>query len=120
MTATSQSMASMLAAGWPAAVGRAATAGRGLYRAAADRAKVFANSAQTRATCGGIVVLEGGGCFPTQGGGPRASGLVVAAIPNDFRLPADRQDRRVKLEGIHHVTCITGDAPANVEFYAGR
>src|SRR5438132_776784 len=24
-----------------------------------------------------------------------------------------------KLEGIHHVTCITGDAPRNVEFYAG-
>jgi glyoxalase family protein len=27
---------------------------------------------------------------------------------------------RVKLEGVHHVTCITGDAPANVEFYAGE
>jgi glyoxalase family protein len=25
----------------------------------------------------------------------------------------------VKLEGVHHVTCITGDAPANVEYYAG-
>jgi glyoxalase family protein len=25
----------------------------------------------------------------------------------------------MKLEGIHHVTCITADAPANVEFYAG-
>jgi glyoxalase family protein len=25
----------------------------------------------------------------------------------------------VRLEGIHHVTCITGNAPANVEFYAG-
>jgi glyoxalase family protein len=25
----------------------------------------------------------------------------------------------MKLEGIHHVTCITGDAPRNVEFYAG-
>jgi len=25
----------------------------------------------------------------------------------------------VKLDGIHHVTCITGDAPRNVEFYAG-
>jgi glyoxalase family protein len=25
----------------------------------------------------------------------------------------------VKLEGIHHVTAITGDAPRNVEFYAG-
>ena len=25
----------------------------------------------------------------------------------------------MKLEVIHHVTCITGDAPANVEFYAG-
>jgi len=24
----------------------------------------------------------------------------------------------VQLEGIHHVTCITGDAPGNVEFYA--
>jgi len=26
----------------------------------------------------------------------------------------------MKLEGIHHVTCITGDAPGNVEFYAGE
>jgi len=26
----------------------------------------------------------------------------------------------VKLEGVHHVTCITGDAPGNVEFYAGE
>jgi len=26
----------------------------------------------------------------------------------------------VKLDGIHHVTCITGDAPANVEFYSDR
>src|SRR5437870_4558418 len=25
----------------------------------------------------------------------------------------------VKLEGIHHITAITGDAPANVEFYTG-
>jgi glyoxalase family protein len=25
----------------------------------------------------------------------------------------------VRLEGVHHVTCITGNAPANVEFYAG-
>ena len=25
----------------------------------------------------------------------------------------------MRLEGIHHVTCITGDAPANVEFYVG-
>jgi glyoxalase family protein len=26
----------------------------------------------------------------------------------------------MKLEGVHHVTCITGEAPANVEFYAGE
>ena len=25
----------------------------------------------------------------------------------------------MRLDGIHHVTCITGDAPANVDFYAG-
>src|SRR4051812_50078310 len=24
----------------------------------------------------------------------------------------------MKIEGIHHVTCITGDAPGNVDFYA--
>jgi glyoxalase family protein len=27
--------------------------------------------------------------------------------------------RVVKLEGVHHVTCITGDAPQNVEYYTG-
>ena len=26
----------------------------------------------------------------------------------------------MRLDGIHHVTCITGDAPANVEFYVDR
>ena len=26
----------------------------------------------------------------------------------------------MKLEGIHHVTCITADAPGNVEFFAGK
>jgi glyoxalase family protein len=25
----------------------------------------------------------------------------------------------MKLEGVHHITCITGDAPRNVEFYVG-
>src|SRR3954466_8435445 len=31
-----------------------------------------------------------------------------------------RQGRAtMRLEGIHHVTAITGDAPGNVEFYAG-
>ncbi len=25
----------------------------------------------------------------------------------------------MKLEGVHHITAITGDAPANVEFYSG-
>ena len=25
----------------------------------------------------------------------------------------------MRLEGIHHITCITGDAPGNVEFYVG-
>src|ERR1041384_2634036 len=25
----------------------------------------------------------------------------------------------MRLEGVHHVTCITADAPGNVEFYAG-
>jgi glyoxalase family protein len=29
------------------------------------------------------------------------------------------EESAVKLEGIHHITAITGDAPRNVEFYAG-
>src|SRR5687768_9069002 len=33
------------------------------------------------------------------------------------QLPGARA--KMKLEGIHHITAITGDAPANVEFYAG-
>ena len=28
--------------------------------------------------------------------------------------------RAMKLEGVHHVTCITGDAPGNVRFYVGE
>src|SRR5215208_6039918 len=28
-------------------------------------------------------------------------------------------DGRMPLEGLHHITAITGDAPRNVEFYAG-
>src|SRR3954454_19095089 len=33
------------------------------------------------------------------------------------RVP-QTEDRRVQLEGIHHITAITGDAPRNVDFYA--
>jgi glyoxalase family protein len=25
----------------------------------------------------------------------------------------------MKLEGIHHVTCVTGDAPRNVDYHTG-
>ena len=36
--------------------------------------------------------------------------------------PGSRKDSakqlRIKLEGIHHITCITADAPRNVDFYA--
>ena len=31
-----------------------------------------------------------------------------------------RNRESMRLEGIHHVTSITGDAQANVDFYAGR
>src|SRR3954454_16558197 len=41
-----------------------------------------------------------------QGGSARFSKFSVGRVP------------RMKIEGIHHVTCITGDAPANVDFYA--
>jgi glyoxalase family protein len=31
----------------------------------------------------------------------------------------NNEERAMKLEGIHHITAITGDAPGNVEFYVG-
>src|ERR671932_684083 len=33
-------------------------------------------------------------------------------------MGADRTLEPMRLEGIHHITCITGDAPRNVDFYA--
>ena len=33
--------------------------------------------------------------------------------------PFEEEGSAMKLEGVHHVTAITGDAPNNVEFYAG-
>src|SRR5256885_15483243 len=32
---------------------------------------------------------------------------------------AHREERPMAVEGLHHVTAITGDAQANVDFYAG-
>jgi glyoxalase family protein len=32
---------------------------------------------------------------------------------------ATREAGAMHLEGIHHISCITGDAPRNVEFYVG-
>src|SRR4051795_7034362 len=34
-------------------------------------------------------------------------------------LSTQQRGETVKLEGVHHITAITGDAPRNVEFYAG-
>jgi glyoxalase family protein len=35
----------------------------------------------------------------------------------DERCGRNRQGEPMRLDGIHHVTCITGDAPGNVDFY---
>src|SRR5437763_13180461 len=38
-----------------------------------------------------------------------------------FSLEAAKRRRRLMaLEGLHHITAITGDAPGNVDFYASR
>src|SRR4051794_3874207 len=34
-------------------------------------------------------------------------------------LRGQQEEQPMKLEGIHHITAITGDAPGNVEFYVG-
>src|SRR6188472_4593087 len=32
-------------------------------------------------------------------------------------VTTDRETETMRFEGVHHVTCITGDAPGNVDFY---
>src|SRR5256714_8230811 len=55
---------------------------------------------------------------PSPGTG---SGRSWSSIrPSTITAARMRHAMRVRLEGVHHVTCITGDAPANVEFYAGE
>ena len=52
--------------------------------------------------------------------GPAAEDCDVAFHRSSLdRIAGTMGASAMKLEGIHHVTCITGDAPANVEFYAG-
>ena len=46
--------------------------------------------------------------------------LDLEATFDDYCRAHSGMLRSMKLEGVHHVTCITGDAPANVEFYAGE
>src|ERR1700751_6041821 len=38
-------------------------------------------------------------------------------MTGDPRSPTRTQRARMKLEGIHHVTCVTADAPSNADFY---
>src|ERR1700741_1937956 len=44
----------------------------------------------------------------------------ISSRPSTITAARMRHVMRMNLEGVHHVTCITGDAPANVEFYAGE
>src|SRR6266576_526969 len=46
------------------------------------------------------------------------TGLAVRRC-SAILLSTQQRGETVKLEGIHHITAITGDAPRNVEFYAG-
>ncbi len=39
----------------------------------------------------------------------------MPVIPAGYREPMTD----LSLNGVHHISCITGDAPGNVEFYAG-
>jgi glyoxalase family protein len=44
---------------------------------------------------------------------------VAAPAKTEHKTTVTDSDSTMQLEGIHHITAITGDAPANVEFYVG-
>src|SRR5215218_2764516 len=49
---------------------------------------------------------------------PYASSKVVVCTTICYSLPNEAEEAAMKLEGLHHITMITGDAQKNVEFYA--
>src|SRR4051812_29673580 len=48
-----------------------------------------------------------------------AASIAERAIRVQRSTPTTLQGETVRFEGIHHITCITGDAPGNVRFYTG-
>jgi glyoxalase family protein len=48
-----------------------------------------------------------------------AASIAERAIRVQRSTPTTLQESTVRFEGIHHITCITGDAPGNVRFYTG-
>ncbi|HSJ72844.1 MAG TPA: ring-cleaving dioxygenase [Miltoncostaeaceae bacterium] len=52
----------------------------------------------------------------TAGSSTRQLSLALLAAASSFRPRGE--ERIMRLEGVHHVTAITGDAPRNVDFYA--
>ena len=45
--------------------------------------------------------------------------MTASAIDDVSKDVPVEAETTMRLEGVHHVTCITGDAPGNVEFYTG-
>src|SRR5438067_3594710 len=56
---------------------------------------------------------------PDPAGRLADSGVRLHPLPQERPRHQSGLSAAVRLDGIHHVTCITGDAPRNVEFYTG-
>src|SRR3954471_3586346 len=48
---------------------------------------------------------------------PRSSRVATRPGARNANLWSSEERTGMKLEGVHHVTCITADAPGNVDFY---
>src|SRR6187397_3261627 len=55
-------------------------------------------------------------CSTTAPQNDHENGTTIPIFTRES-LTVDRYAGRVRLDGIHHVTCITGDAPRNVAYY---
>ena len=111
---------------------RANTAGVDLAR----EARRSARRGRARAARPGARAARGRGVRTSSGSAPKRSACLSGWKPSSTAsvgiapcAPEARDERSVlhsaimaaamKLEGIHHISAITGDAPGNVEFYAG-
>src|SRR5579872_2138906 len=94
-----------------------------MRRRAASRRRARDDRGSARRSCC-VAQRRSAGRSGTRRRAPASTGRTIAraclpSMPSRRRGQPARYGAHVRLDGIHHVTCVTGDAPKNVDYYTG-